>query len=224
MASTSITVLLLIWVILTLVIPNLSPYVASQIQPASSIQTVEREKTGIEQEISRKNNEEFGKWYQEAQKKNVPFEEIVEKWKTMQQEAQAEIDQAHRKVDEHFKRGLDAQIVLAKNLSKASPLSPFVYSVADISDTGVKERDHFLKTLSLYKDKWTQYVYSKITVGSVQGGGEQFDTSDYPKFIYEESPLNDRIKGIFTDLLILAVWNILFFMGAYLSFLRYDVR
>ena len=50
------------------------------------------------------------------------------------------------------------------------------------------------------------------------------DLSDYPEFRYAELSFNERIKNIFIDILILVVLSIIFFMGAYLSFLRYDVR
>ena len=51
-----------------------------------------------------------------------------------------------------------------------------------------------------------------------------YNIEGYPKFAYEESTLQDRIDSMFADTLVLGVWNILFFMGAYLSFLRYDVK
>ena len=37
------------------------------------------------------------------------------------------------------------------------------------------------------------------------------------------SRLDDAVASSTTDLLLLAVYNVLFFMGAYLRFLRYDV-
>jgi len=60
--------------------------------------------------------------------------------------------------------------------------------------------------------------------GTDSGQVEDFDTSDYPKFVYEHSGLAERVRPILSDFLVLVVWNLVFFMAAYLSFLRYDVR
>ena len=50
------------------------------------------------------------------------------------------------------------------------------------------------------------------------------DLTDYPRFEFAHMSLLDRLSEIYLDILLLAVWNILFFMLAYLSFLRYDIQ
>ena len=56
---------------------------------------------------------------------------------------------------------------------------------------------------------------------------EQFnnlDLSDAPRFHFSFMPVRERLAEIYGDLLLLALWNVVFFMLAYLSFLRYDVQ
>ena len=52
----------------------------------------------------------------------------------------------------------------------------------------------------------------------------EFDTKDYPRFVYTPPSFNDRIGDVFLDVLLLGIWNMIFFLGTYLSFLRCDVR
>ena len=110
-------------------------------------------------------------------------------------------------------------------------MSSFTYAATEISGTGAKERDFFLERLERYHVEWQKYGEREISEfqarqRSRQPGEETdpFDPSDYPRFIYEGLPLMDMLQASLRDVLMLAVWSIVFFMGAYLSFLRYDVR
>jgi len=47
---------------------------------------------------------------------------------------------------------------------------------------------------------------------------------DIPKFQMQGSILADTFRAIWIDLLLLVLFNLLFFTGAYVAFLRYDVR
>jgi hypothetical protein len=37
-------------------------------------------------------------------------------------------------------------------------------------------------------------------------------------------PIADRVAHVYVDLLLLVLWNVAFFMLAYLSFLRYPIQ
>ena len=81
---------------------------------------------------------------------------------------------------------------------------------------GMDEREHFMKAVVRYRDRWVEYAEDKHDAGV-----EEFP--DYPRFVYEGIPPGDRLRKIFIDVLVLGIWNIGFFMAAYLSFLRYDL-
>ncbi|HIG16220.1 MAG TPA: hypothetical protein EYQ31_02385 [Candidatus Handelsmanbacteria bacterium] len=54
--------------------------------------------------------------------------------------------------------------------------------------------------------------------------GATLDLSDAPRFSFSFSPIGDRLTEVYGDLLLLALWNVAFFMLAYLSFLRYPIQ
>jgi ABC-type transport system involved in multi-copper enzyme maturation permease subunit len=224
MASTSITVLLLLWVVLVLGIPNIAPYIASQLSPAPSIQSVEKEKQFVEQGERRRFQKEFRAWIDnnpEARQRGGCWMGGI--CHGMQREGSLRAATAQEKISDHFRKNMGEQVDLTKILSRVSPLSSVVYAIGDLSGTGMKERNRFLKALNRYQGTFITYAFNK-GIELAEGEVENLDTSDYPKFIYKESKLGDRIRGVFSDFLTLVIWNIVFFMAAYLSFLRYDVR
>ena len=50
------------------------------------------------------------------------------------------------------------------------------------------------------------------------------DLSDYPRFHFEYMSFRYRVASVWMDVVLLGVWAVLFFMLAYISFLRYDVK
>ena len=85
------------------------------------------------------------------------------------------------------------------------------------------DRDDFARFLDLlpeYRREITTFGYQTYIDANLNQTEPNIE--GYPKFTFAESPLSDRIAWV--DILFLGMWNILFFMGAYLSFLRYDVK
>ena len=234
MASTSITVLLLIWVLMVLVVPNLSPYIASQLSPTRPMQVVEKEKALIEQEVIEKVQSEFEEW-REAKEKEGPIdwtsEEVQDYIRELREGVAVRIAEEQSKLVDDFEQGMLRQVNLAANVSRVSPMAPFVYAATRISAVGAEEREHFLKTLARYHQNWISYAEDKgqefAAIQRARQEGEEvedFNMEDYPKFHYEWPPLKDQVQGALTDVLVLAGWTIVLFMLAFVSFLRYDVK
>ena len=60
-SATAITILVLIWIVGILIIPNVSPYIAQQIYGLPSVQSIEKEKQNISIELQKKTREEYEK-------------------------------------------------------------------------------------------------------------------------------------------------------------------
>ena len=52
---------------------------------------------------------------------------------------------------------------------------------------------------------------------------EPFDLSKIPRFKEQSEGVGSSLQRAGLDIMILAVLNVLFFMGAFISFLRYEV-
>jgi ABC-type transport system involved in multi-copper enzyme maturation permease subunit len=223
LASTAITVLLVIWVLMVLVVPNIAPYLAAQIEPLRSATAVDREKFQIERDENRKFEKLMRRWEEEHPDFQNNRGQWWVYWDVEKRDQILRLIDLQQTIDDQFQKRMDAQIRLAKQLSRISPLASFAYAATDLAGTGIRDRNRFMEILPDYRKQITVFGLDRWVL---YDGGEaegEYNIEGYPQFAYEESRLQDRIGGILIDILVLGIWNILFFMGAYLSFLRYDM-
>ena len=227
LASTSITVLLMIWVLMVLVVPNLAPYLAAEAVPLRNFMEVEEEKAAasetaseaFEQELDEftANNPEVERWGDDGQ------------WGAMwnlryQKLALQRIDDEGR-IEGRYANELAAQVAVARHLSRLSPFSSFAYAATELAGAGLTEDRRFRGSLPEYRRRLTVYVtelYSRAW--AEQTIDEPQDLSGRPLWIYGRAPVGERLAAVLPDVMLLAAWTVLFFMAAYLSFLRYDVK
>lgn len=94
-----------------------------------------------------------------------------------------------------------------------------------MTGTGVRERERFLETLPEFRREVAIYITDKFTeMHRSQDFQNGNDHSDHPVYHFDPSRIQSRIGESLTDVIMLGVWCVVFFMGAYLSFLRYDVK
>jgi ABC-type transport system involved in multi-copper enzyme maturation permease subunit len=238
-ASTSITVLLLIWVVLILALPNMSPYITSQLMPVDSRQSIDREKAEVRMEGQRKIAEIVKAQQDRTGNENVwndeDFQaEMQEHWQKVEADAQ--------KVEDSYTTQVQEQARWSGLVARISPLTSFNLAAFELAAAGSEQEKRFVEQLEQYSKTWEEYSNEKrkawdeymaqnrsedrsFSVNSAEM--ERFnnlDLSDYPRFGFDYMSFRDRLSLVYLDLGLLAVWNVLFFMLAYISFLRYDVR
>jgi ABC-type transport system involved in multi-copper enzyme maturation permease subunit len=224
-ASTSITVLLLLWVVLILAVPNMAPYITSQFVVVPSRASVDREKAEIQQEGYQK----LEAMVQEEQKR-TGNEEVWndEGFRGKLEESQKEVEADLQKVEDSYMARMPDQTRWSGIVARLSPLTSFHLAALDLGAAGIEQETRFVEALKKYSKSWGDYTNQKMKVyeQSRQEGSddESVDLSDYPRFSFQHMDFEERLSQVYMDVLLLALWNLLFFMLAYLSFLRYDVR
>ncbi len=252
-SSASIMTSLFVWVLLILVVPNLSPYLASLMSPAPSriklereisrLSDVERDQLGRKLMVERlaelvKKYPVLAERLPEAEakvrvEKDPAFRDAYE---ARTKEIQAAWDEANRiqsdkinRLRDEFNRKVGAQTRLSKALSMISPLADFTYLATDLTSTGTMNLRYFNRLGEIWDTAFGAYERSRIAALQKQNPAVDWwntpvDVSDMPRFQYQEEPLTARIKGILWPFAILMVMNLIVFSAAYISFLRYDVR
>jgi ABC-type transport system involved in multi-copper enzyme maturation permease subunit len=237
--STSITVLLLIWVAFILAIPNMAPYMSAQLLPVPSRESVDREKAGIRQEMAAKQQRIIREEQERTGREDVwQDEDFQARMRALGEEMQ----QIEQKVEEGYLTKIQDQTRWSGIVARISPLTSFNLAAFDLAAAGIAQEARFVDALKAYSQTWQTYSEEKQKAwreymerqrsadGSVSFNSEEMeqfrrvDLTDYPRFEFSHMPLLDRLSEIYLDILLLAVWNILFFMLAYLSFLRYDIQ
>ena len=126
---------------------------------------------------------------------------------------------------------------LAVILSRISPAAAMTYASMNMAGTGIEGHEHFLALARAFKEKFVEYVDRKLKEsGMMTAGGAMMvmagqrspekpvDISDLPAFQYAKERLSDILERVAVDLVLMALLTVLFFAGAYVSFLKYDVR
>jgi hypothetical protein len=143
----------------------------------------------------------------------------------VQNDATTKIDENNAILEKDYQLRKKAQQTLAVNLSRISPASALTFGSMTLAKTGVDEYDRFLASLRTYKPIYTKWINSKMgnSVQALQGRA-QIDISDMPQHSYEPESLSQSMVRAIPDFSLMIGLIIVFFVGAYVSFLHYDVR
>jgi hypothetical protein len=163
-----------------------------------------------------------------GQKANAQYEQefapIVERY-------QKRLAKALRRLEQDHRRKMNVRSSIAMNLSRISPISSYTYIVSELSGTGVTEPDNFGRNAQRYQDQVKQTVYDKIIVKRQRGGERyeypnEFDPSIalLPEMTYSYQTLAQALQAGRFDIILLGLFNVLFYSLAFIKLSRYDVR
>lgn len=189
-SSSSIMTSLFVWILLVLIIPNLSPYFASFLVKAPSRIKVSREISRItgtqRDELGRKLMQEkmleiYKKYpflpkkldraaYAEIQKRVTEDPNYRKAFQELREAIQRAWDEANQiqgekadAIERELSRKEEAQTTQSANISMISPLSNFTYLATDLSSTGMRNMLHFHQVASRWGEAFVDYRTNKMT-------------------------------------------------------------
>ena len=119
------------------------------------------------------------------------------------------------------------QSLLALNISRISPTAVYYNAAAILAETDLGSFWRFMEQARQYRREWVEYLRDEKIFSSrrwfTTEFEEPFDLSEIPRFKEQSEGIGSSLQRALPDIMILTVLNILFFMGAFISFLRYDV-
>ena len=227
-ASTSITVLLLAWVALILAVPSMAPYVTSEFIGSPSRDSIDRELSKIRVEADktwdrmvREKRKEAGNWEFWGS----------DEWQATRKEHWGAVRDASQKIEDDYMAQVRELTSVSSLVARLSPLTSFQLSSLNMAGAGVEQETRFVDALKEYSNSWEAYSEGKKEALNKADGEEQSEADDarwalddYPRFKFDYMDFTDRLSLVYVDVLLLAVWNIVFFMLAYIAFLRYGVH
>ena len=104
------------------------------------------------------------------------------------------------KLTEDYRNRFNKLLTVSQNITRISPAAAFTFLATDIMTTGISEEQKLKSAVLQYDNDGGAFNYQRSSVKEVLG------------------------QGGLSNCLILILFNILFFTGAYVAFLRYDVR
>jgi ABC-2 type transport system permease protein len=251
---TSIVTLLFLWTILVLSWPKISPMIAKILYPVESEQVHRLEKSLARADIIRERDKkrrelyvkilkDFGiakgwiKYYEEKTETERKALAAYDEARTvLDQEYERRIAAEIRKLDQDYENRRNRQSSIARGLSRLSPVSSYTFIVTEIAGTGVLELQNFLAHARRFQQEIKEQIYDKFIIKwyGTPGGytSIQYDVASgfnprqatIPRFSYSSSALSDALQAEWVDILLLLLFNVIFFAAGYVSFLKYDVR
>jgi hypothetical protein len=214
-----------------MVIPKVAVITAGQVKPIPSVHEITAKKDAFLQQIQVESQktarEEIMKIFAAAGKDQKLAQERMQKYLTdFQQEVLTKIDANNAALERDYQQRKNAQQSLAVNLSRISPASALTFGSMTLARTGVDDYERFLASVRAYKPIYTKWVNSKMgqSINFQTGEQTKIKIDDMPQFSYEPENLSRALVRTLPDFSVMIVLIIGFFVGAYVSFLRYDVR
>ena len=230
-SSSSFLILLVAWIFAILIIPRTSVILAGNAVKVLSIDEMDHQKSRYQAQVFEEFKEEMRNFKPSAN----TAEELSKEINQFMQDTSEEREQKRRAFADRLaeqRRNQEArQQRLAFGLARISPAASFSLAATNLAGTSLELKEHYREEASLYQEIYARFMREKNDGGPVffRGPGEEdppepIDTSEVPVFLYQQPPLGKVIQASILDFGILIFFNLLFFAGAFVAFLRYDVR
>ena len=221
-ATTSLVINFLVWVLLVLVVPNTAPIMARAVSPVPSAGVMAGKREAIQRQIW---DGMRGRW------RGLSRDER----RQLRDEARERISEETGKILTAYLQKVDRQIGTSILLARISPSSNYVYATASLAGSGVEDfasmrgvidryRQSFLEWWRAARQERQRLAESAETQEERQEILEApIDPDGLPQFALDQDRLGGALLSSQTDLLLLLILNVVFFLGAYMGFLRYDL-
>ena len=223
-SSTSLTILLLIWTVWVILLPSTLGAITSGLQPTMTSDEFDDRIQNLYDNL----NAQYDYRRQDFRpSREIPATEGTLFWsKYITEEAKRN----ERLNEEHLNAQI-AQIQLARSITRMSPASSVRYAIESLAGTGFTRHVQFLEHVRRYADEFRTFLIEtdRADPESPHAIGPKEGTSQKPVLFKAIPKFEDRISfsGAYTaaatDILLLVLFFVVLFAGAFLSFLRVDI-
>ncbi|MFQ6042110.1 MAG: ABC transporter permease subunit [Candidatus Poribacteria bacterium] len=224
-SSTSLLVLLLIWVVLVVLVPNTLGSVVSTLRKVPSQREFQQHRESMMQPFWNITKDEIFKYGSPTQPN--PNIKAIEWWAnyiTTRWGTEARLDDEH--LDAQF-----AQVQFARKILRASPTTIYNYAMETLAGTGFERHRQFVKAVRRYRSQFIEFIKAadradpeSFHVYYLKEGlsSKPVNFEDVPRFV-EPTGVGVAAKDALMDLSLLLLFSALLFLVSYVAFLRCDV-
>ena len=237
-SSSSFLMLLVAWIFAVLIIPRTAVLLSGRAVEVPSMDQINFEKAQYEEQLwqeDRKKMDEF--WRSNPPNQNESREQRMTQFRRFMSELGDERAEKERVLFEQLnedRRNREAvQQRLALNIARVSPAASFSLASADLAGTSLELKQRYQNSANAYQESYAKFISEKTGGLSggwwMRGGGadedaDPIDPYELPVYDYDEPETSEMISGALPDLGVLVLFNLIFFAGAFVAFLKYDVR
>jgi len=235
-SSSSFLLLLVIWIFAVLIVPRTAVFVAGRAVDVPSVDEVDFQKsTYLSQlwdedmkqldEFRRSNPGTPGESREDRRRRFRAFMTELADARTEKLDAFAQ-----RLNEDRYNRDLSRQH-LALGIARVSPASVFTLAATNLAGTSLDLKNRFDAAARSYRESYARFIKEKTGssssfwwMGAQNQNAPDINPNELPVFEYKEVPVSDHVTSALPDLGLLLLFNLVFFTGAFVAFLRYDVR
>jgi ABC-type transport system involved in multi-copper enzyme maturation permease subunit len=224
-SSTSLLVLLLIWVVFVVFVPNTLGTVVSTLRKVPSQREFQQQKDTTMQAL-RRNRDELFKYGSPTQPN--PSIKTIKWWANY---VTARLETETRLDDEHLGAQF-TQVQFARQILRASPTTIYNYAMETLAGTGFERHRQFVEAVRRYRSQFIEFIKAtdradpeSFHVYYLKEGlsSKPVSYENVPRFV-EPTGVSAAIRNALMDLSLLMLFSVLLFLIGYVAFLRCDVR
>ncbi len=229
----------LVWILLTFIVPKISEPIAGLIRPVRSEETARSGRTQVRNQIEKEKGKALtplmNKYLADQGQGKWDWDAYTKAREPVAKEYEERLDQTLQKFDAQYETEKAARRALSLNIARLSPSSAYTQAALNFCDTGIADLENFNRSIRAHYIQLYEVAFRYQFLDSFESedgrsrrsmGGSSRDTAqaDFPKFRYAFPGFEETLRATATDVLLLVLFNLVFFVAGYFSFIRYDVR
>jgi ABC-type transport system involved in multi-copper enzyme maturation permease subunit len=239
-SSVVLLILLSAWIIMVVVVPNVSGILSDKLaRVPSEYQTARQVSSILQQQV-------WGRI--EKVRERVKNGELTTE-ETIKKETDGAFEKGQEDVRNHYalyENAMKHRAGLTRNISRLSPTALFQYACESLADTGPGREERFLKDAESHSAIYDGYILEKVGrlvgisywsfstdfivngkavyISSPYPQEYQGDKSDFPQFTESSPNIARNVQETFLDLAGLSLWNLVLAALAFWAISRCDIR
>ena len=226
-SSSSFLMLLVVWIFAVLIIPRTAVLLAARSADVPSIDVIDHEKTFVKRQINDERRAEISQWLRENTSLRTANPEQWAKDRTKffgaaWVEYLKKTGQMHERITENRENKVLARQRTALAFSRMSPTSSFSIAASELASTSLALRNAYVNSAKDYRPIFDEFLRGFDNQDEDIPGG--VDPSLLPVYQFVGPSTKAAIRASLPDFGLLLMFNLVWFVGAFVAFLRYDVR
>jgi len=237
-SSNSFLICLIIWIFTVLIIPRAAVLLAGRTVDVPSVDELAFQKGRFRSQLWQEDRNELSQFKPSSNKDPMAMGNEFNKYmQKLTEERDRKTNELSYRLEEERGNAQIQQQRLAFSLARISPSAVFSLAATQLAGTSLNLKKNFHDEARGYQRTYAEFMKEKtgmvLGLGEVliamRSGGEEeeekpINPQELPVFDYRSRPLSDVLNDAALDMGLLMIFNILFFTGAFVGFLRYDVR
>ncbi len=236
-SSSSFLMLLVVWILAVLIMPRASVLLAGRAVDVPTIDEIGTQKSRLAHQLWTEDRTKMSSFKPTS---NNDMSLMISEFNKFMTQLGDDRDKKMRelsdRLNEERANAQRRQQKLAFGLSRTSPAAVFSLAATTLAGTSLDLQDRYHNATVSYQDVFGKFMFQKtgmklggrmIAFKTTTDHGEKpkpIDPQELPTFEYSPASLSDVLPGALMDLGLLALFNLVFFAGAFVAFLRYDLR